>query len=178
MESGEQEAQAGKGIISVSHIKIKERTAIQTVYVPCQLCSSPPTRVTVGFFFFIEAKEYFSHAVAPLTSYKWSKWHMKIVLCKISTSLFRYTLGQGNAVIPCSKLSSVLNYPTSMSCVSFFRVHQSHIFKFYSAAELGTMKQCTFRNPGPNEAIKQCNIYSTTTGTANTGITGSYFSAE
>lgn len=133
------------------------------------------------FFFFIEAKEYFSHAVAPLTSYKWSKLHryMKIVLCKkISTSSFRYTLGQGNAVIPCSKLSSVLNYPTSMSCVLFFRVHQSHIFKFHSAAELGTMKKCTFRNPGPNEAIKQCNIYSMTTGTANTGITDSYFSAE
>lgn len=78
--------QAGKGSISLSHIEIKEHAAIQTVYIPCQLCSSPPTRVTMGGFF-IEAKEYFSHAVAPLTSYKRSKLHryMKTVLCKLFT---------------------------------------------------------------------------------------------
>lgn len=87
MEGGEWGAQAGIGIPSLSHMEIKEQAAIQTVYVPCQLCSSPPTRVTVGLVtFFAEAKEYFSHAVAPLTSYKRSKLHryMKIVLCKTS----------------------------------------------------------------------------------------------
>jgi len=100
-------------------------------------------RESLWGFFSIEAREYFPHAVPPLTSYKWSKLHrcMKIVLCKISTQLFRYTLGQGNAAIPSSKLSGVLNYPTSIPCILFFGVHQSHIFKFYSAAEFGTMKQ-------------------------------------
>lgn len=38
-----------------------------------------------------------------------------------------------------------------MSSVLFFRVHQSHIFKFYSAAKFGTTKKCIFRDPGPNE---------------------------
>lgn len=40
----------GQGIISRSHIEIKDHPAMQTVSGPCQLCTSPPMRVTVGFF--------------------------------------------------------------------------------------------------------------------------------
>lgn len=78
VEGGEQGAQAGKGVISLSHIEIKDHPAMQTVSGPCQFRSPPPMRVTVGFFF-VKAKERFSHAVAPLTSYKWSKMGMENV---------------------------------------------------------------------------------------------------
>lgn len=49
LKGGNGEAQAGKSLISPRHNEIKEHGAIQTHCVPCQLCSSPPTAVTLGF---------------------------------------------------------------------------------------------------------------------------------
>lgn len=50
MKDGNGGAQAGKGLISPRHNEIKEHGAIQTLRVPCQLCSSLPTTVTDIFF--------------------------------------------------------------------------------------------------------------------------------
>lgn len=127
MEGGEWEGQAGKGIISVSNAEIKKKTPHSN---PDSIHPLPALQLPtyenhcgeVWFFFFEEAKEYSSHAVAPLTSYKWSKLHrcMKIVLCKVSTSLFRYTLGQCCyslfQTFPCPELSYF-----NVSCFIFFR---------------------------------------------------------
>lgn len=77
----------------------------------------------------LEAKEYFPHAVAPLTSYKWSKLHryMKIVLCKISTEFFRYTSRLGQC---CYSLFQAFQCPElsyfNVLCFIFLGTPESH----------------------------------------------------